>query len=136
MNTNVKKEIIKTSKAPMGRIPLTQAVRVGDLIFCSGALGLDPLKYPKDMSLPKDVRLETKQVLENLKTVLEEGGSSLDKVVKVTIFMKDIASDFDAVNEVFYKYFPLNTSPARSTVEVVRLALPDARMEVEAVAIA
>ena len=132
----MKKEIIKTSKAPMGMIPLTQAVKVGDFVFCSGVLGFDPSSYPKEKKLPKDVRSEAKQVLENMKTTLEVGGSSLDKVFKVTIFLKDIASDFDAVNEVFYKYFPLETSPARSTVEVVRLAHPDARMEIEAIALA
>jgi 2-iminobutanoate/2-iminopropanoate deaminase len=111
-------------------VPLSQAIKAGDWIFASGQLGNDP----KTGALaPGGIRAETRQVCENLKAILEAAGSSLDRVVKVTIYMKDV-DELAEMNEVFSAYFPVDP-PARTTFECARL-IRDARIEIEAIAVA
>lgn len=111
---------------PLG--PYTPAIRAGNLLFVSGQIGIDPAT---GKLAPGGVAAEAKQLLENLRGLVTAGGSSLDKVVKTTIFLTNIA-DFAAVNEVYAQYFP-SEPPARSTIQVV--ALPGgALVEIEATA--
>jgi 2-iminobutanoate/2-iminopropanoate deaminase len=122
------KQVIHTDKVPAARVPLSQGIKVGDWVFASGQLGNDPRT---GRLAEGGIRAETRQVCENLKAVLEAGGSSLDKVVKVTIYMKDLG-ELMAMNEVFSQYFPKDP-PARTTFECSRL-VADARVEIEAIA--
>jgi 2-iminobutanoate/2-iminopropanoate deaminase len=124
------KQVIHTDKVPPARVPLSQGIKVGDWVFASGQLGNDPRT---GCLAEGGIRAETRQVCENLKAVLEAGGSSLDKVVKVTIYMKDLG-ELMAMNEVFSQYFPKDP-PARTTFECSRL-VADARVEIEAIATA
>jgi 2-iminobutanoate/2-iminopropanoate deaminase len=117
----------KQAAAPIG--PYSQAVAAGGLIFTAGQIPLDAA----GQLVPGDVKAQTRQVLNNLKAVLEAGGSSLDRVVKTTVFLKDMA-EFPAMNEVYGEFFT-KEPPARSTVEVARLP-KDVRVEIEAVAVA
>lgn len=111
---------------PMG--PYTPAIRMGDLLFISGQVGIDP---ESGQFVEGGVAAQAKQVLENLKGLVEAGGSSLDKVVKTTMFLTNMA-DFATVNEVYAQYFA-SEPPARSTIQVV--ALPGgALVEIEAIA--
>ncbi len=128
MSKNNEKEVILTSKAPQPIGPYSQAIRINRLIFCSGQIPLDPVS---GQIVGTDVQTQTRQVMENLKAVLEEAGSSLDKIVKTTIFLKSM-NDFPKVNEVYSSYFR-NDPPARSTIEVSRLP-KDVSVEIEAVA--
>ena len=107
------KKIIETDKAPKPIGPYSQAVQFGELIFTSGQIAIDPVSG--DL-LDANVEEQTQLVLKNLKAVLSEAGSSLDKVIKTTIFLKDM-NDFVKVNEVYGSYFDAS-KPARSTVEV------------------
>jgi 2-iminobutanoate/2-iminopropanoate deaminase len=109
-------------------VPLSQAIRVGDWVFASGQLGLD-VKTGK--LAEGGVAAETRQICENLKAVLEAAGSSLEKVVKVTIYLVDIG-ELMAMNNVFNQYFP-HDPPARTTLQCVAL-VGGARVEIEAVA--
>ena len=122
------KEIIATESAPKAIGPYSQAVRWNGLIFCSGQIPLDP---KTGLTVEGDIAQQTTRVLENLKAVLEAAGSGLDKVLKTTVFTKDI-SEFQAMNEVYGRYFPAN-APARSTVEAARLPR-DVRIEIECIA--
>ncbi|OGX06706.1 MAG: hypothetical protein A2Z88_09515 [Omnitrophica WOR_2 bacterium GWA2_47_8] len=125
----MKKQIIKTDKAPLPIGPYNQAVKVNDLVFCSGQIAIDP----KTNEVSKgDVQVQARLVLQNLKTVLEAAGSSIEKVVKATIFLKDM-NDFPKVNVVYGEFFKADTAPARSTIEVARLP-KDCLVEVEAIA--
>lgn len=126
------KRVIKTDKAPMGRVPLSQAIQIDNVVYCSGQLPIDPRT---GRIISSDIRDQARQVFENLRNILEAAGSSLEKAVKVTIYMTDLAGDFDGFQEVFERYFPVD-QPARTTVEVRRLALPEARVEVELIATA
>jgi len=122
------KKIILTPKAPAAIGPYSQAVVYGNTVYCSGQLPLNP----ETMEIVGETAAEqTKQVLENLKAVLEAAGSTLEKVLKCTIFVKDL-NDFASINEVYGSYFPENP-PARATVEVSRLP-KDALVEIECVA--
>jgi 2-iminobutanoate/2-iminopropanoate deaminase len=124
----VRKEVIHTDKVPPARVPLSQAIKAGDWIFASGQLGNDP----KTKRLAEGgIGPETRQVCENLKAILEAGGASLDKVVKVTIYMVDLA-ELPQMNAIFSEYFPVDP-PARTTFQCSRL-VNDARVEIEAVA--
>ena len=107
------KKIIETNQAPKPIGPYSQAVQFGEFLFTSGQIALDP---KTNELLNGNVEDQTNLVLENLQAVLSASGSSLDKVVKTTIFLKDMA-DFSKVNEVYAKYFN-DSKPARSTVEV------------------
>ena len=123
------KEVIATDQAPAAIGPYSQAIRVGELIYTAGQLGLVPAT--KQLAGP-DVESQTKQALENLQAVLEAAGSCLDHVVKTTVFVTDLG-EFARMNAVYATFFA-ETPPARSTVQVA--ALPaGGRVEIEAVAI-
>ena len=122
------KQIITTDKAPAAVGPYSQGVRVGDFIFTAGQLGIVP--GTKEFAGP-DIESQTRQALENLKAVLEAGGSCLKHVVKTTVFLQDI-EEFSQMNAVYAKFFPENP-PARSAVQVAALPL-GGRVEIEAVA--
>ncbi|MCW5839261.1 MAG: Rid family detoxifying hydrolase [Anaerolineales bacterium] len=110
---------------PMG--PYTPAIRMGDLLFISGQVGIDP---ESGQFVEGGVGAQAKQVLENLKGLVEAGGSSMDKVLKTTMFLTNMA-DFAAVNEIYATYFA-SEPPARSTIQVA--ALPGgALVEIEAI---
>lgn len=116
----VMKKIISTNQAPKPIGPYSQAVQVGNLLFCSGQIGTG-----------SDASEQTRQVMANITAVLEAAGSNLGQVVKTTIFLKNMA-DFAVVNEIYGEYFKVNP-PARSTVEVAKLP-KDALIEIEIIA--
>jgi 2-iminobutanoate/2-iminopropanoate deaminase len=112
------KTVIKTEGAPGAIGPYSQGVRTGNLIFTAGQIPLDPATQ---QVVASDITEQTTRVLENLKAVLEAGGSSLDRVVKATVFLTDF-NDFAAMNEVYGAYLGKNgPAPARTTVEVSKL---------------
>jgi len=123
----MKKEIISTDKSPKAIGPYSQAIKIGNFLFTSGQLPIDP--NTGDL-VTNDIQKETLQVLENLKAVVEEAGATLDQVVKTTVFIKDM-NQFASINEVYAKFFPENP-PARSCVEVARLP-KDVNVEIEAI---
>ena len=120
--------VVSTDASPAAIGPYSQGVRVGDLLFTSGQIPLTPA----GALVAGDVAVQTQQVMENLSAVLVAGGSSLDQVIKCTVFLADM-DDFAAVNEVYGSYFGAEP-PARSAVEVARLPR-DVRIEIEAVAL-
>ncbi|MCC7155072.1 MAG: RidA family protein [Bryobacterales bacterium] len=122
------KEIISTPAAPAAIGPYSQAVLWNGMVFCSGQIPLDPAS---GQMVDGGVAEQTVRVLENLKAVLEAAGSGLDKVLKTTVFLKDM-SEFAAMNEVYARYFAANP-PARATVEAARLPR-DVRVEIECIA--
>ena len=123
------KHIINTAKAPAAIGPYSQAVKVGQLIYTSGQIPLDP----RSMTLvPADINTQSQQVMDNLQAVLEAGGASLNSVIKTTCYLASM-DDFAAFNEVYALYFK-ETPPARSCIEVAKLPL-NALVEVEAIAI-
>jgi 2-iminobutanoate/2-iminopropanoate deaminase len=122
------KQVVHTPKVPPARVPLSQAIKAGEWVFASGQLGLD---VATGKLAPGGIAAETRQVCENLKSILEAAGSSLDKVVKVTIYMVDLG-ELMAMNEVFSRYFPVDP-PARTTFQCVAL-VGGARVEIEAIA--
>lgn len=121
------KEVIITDKAPKPVGPYHQAVLVGPLVWCSGQIGIDP----KTGELVEGIAQQAEQAFKNLKVVLEAAGSSLDRVVKVTVFITSM-KEFAIVNEIYARFFS-EPFPARSTVEVSGLP-KGALIEVEAVA--
>lgn len=124
------KERIHTENAPKAVGPYSQAIRSGNLVFCSGQIPLDPetLKIVEG-----DVQVQARQVLKNLKAVVEASGSSMEKVLKTTVLLADI-KDFVAVNEVYAQFFdPEKTPPARAAFQVAALPL-GALVEIEAIA--
>jgi 2-iminobutanoate/2-iminopropanoate deaminase len=125
----MKKRVIHTEKAPKAIGPYSQAIQAGNLLFLSGQLPLDPVTGEL---VKGDIRQQTQRVLANLKGILESQKLGMEDVVKVTIFLKDMGN-FSQVNEVYATYFP-SSPPARSTVEVARLAR-DADIEIEVIAI-
>jgi 2-iminobutanoate/2-iminopropanoate deaminase len=124
----VSKEVISTPNAPAAIGPYSQAVRTGNLIFVSGQIPLDPAT---DQFVRGDIGTQTQQVLENLAAVLEAAGSSLAKVVKATVYLRDLG-EFGRMNETYGKFFAANP-PARATVQVARLPR-DAAIEIDVVA--
>ncbi len=122
------KNVILTKSAPEPIGPYSQAIQVGNLVFCSGQIPLDPKSGQVQET---EIEGQTRKVLDNLKAVLEAGGCSLSNVVKTTIFLKNM-SDFPKVNQVYASYFR-ELPPARSTVEVARLPR-DVLVEIEAIA--
>ena len=122
------KEIISTEKAPKAIGPYSQGVKIGDFIFTSGQLPINP---DNGQLIADDVKKATAQSLENVKAILEKAGSSLDKVVKVVVYLKDL-EDFAAVNEVYATYFT-GDYPARSCFQVAKLPM-DSKIEIEVIA--
>lgn len=122
------KEIISTKKAPSAIGLYSQGMIVGDLVFTSGQIPLNP----ENGELVTEISKATVQVMANLSAVLEAAGSSLEKVIKTTIFLQDL-NDFEKVNEIYGDYFKDNL-PARSCVQVAKLP-KGAIIEIEAIAI-
>ncbi|KAI0801469.1 Endoribonuclease L-PSP/chorismate mutase-like protein [Fomes fomentarius] len=127
VNTHSSLSLVSTPNAPAAVGPYTQAVRVGDLLFLSGSLGLDPAT---GKLVEGGVEAQAKQALKNLKVIVEAGGSELGKVVKTTVFLQNM-DDFKPVNAIYSDFFG-NHKPARSAVQVARLPL-DALFEIEAI---
>lgn len=124
----MERSVVQTSDAPPAIGPYSQAITAGDFVFCSGQIPLTP----DGTLIEGDVAAQTRQVLRNLQAVLAAAGSSLDQVIKTTVFLADMR-DFAAMNAVYAEFFPVHP-PARSTVQVARLPR-DARVEIEAVAV-
>ena len=124
----MERHVVHTDQVPPAKLPLSQAIKAGEWVFASGQLGIDP----KTGRLAQGgIQAETRQVCENLKAVLEAAGSSLARVVKVTIYMADLG-ELMAMNEVFSEYFPKDP-PARTTFQAAGL-IAGARVEIEAIA--
>ena len=121
------KKVIATEKAPGAIGPYSQAMRIGNMIFTSGQIPLNPATG----EMVTEIAAATKQSLENVKAILEAEGATMDNVIKTTIFLSDM-NNFVAMNEVYATYFPQNP-PARSAVEVARLP-KDAVVEIEVIA--
>ncbi|MBI1805739.1 MAG: RidA family protein [Ignavibacteria bacterium] len=122
--------IILTNEAPAPIGPYSQGVIApGKLLFTAGQVALNPTS---NQVIAGDIKVQTRQVMENLRAILEKGGSSLQNVVKTTVFLKDM-SEFSGMNEVYGEFFS-ETFPARSTVEVARLP-KDVKVEIEAIAV-
>ena len=124
------KEPIVTDLGPKAIGPYSQAVRANGFVFVSGQIALDPRTQEL---VPGDITAQTERVLENLRAILQAAGSSLEKVVRTTVFLADM-SDFASMNQVYARYFRQDF-PARSTVQAARLPR-DVRVEIDAIAIA
>ena len=124
------KDRVQTDNAPKAIGPYSQAIKAKGLIFASGQIPLDPQTM---QVIEGGVREQTERVMNNLKAVLESAGSSLDQIVKTTVFLADL-NDFADMNEVYGRFFG-DMPPARSTVEVARLPR-DVRVEIDAIALA
>ena len=123
------KETVSTDKAPGAIGPYSQAVKAAGMVFCSGQIPIDPAT---GSFVSDDVAAQTRQVLVNLSAVLNAAGSSLENVVKTTVFLADM-EDFAAMNNVYSEFFNEN-KPARATVQAARLP-KDARVEIECIAL-
>jgi len=123
------KVIIQTDRAPQAIGPYSQAVKIDGLVFLSGQIPIDPATGE---FVPGGIKEQTRQVLKNLTAVLEAAGSSLDRVVKTTVFLLDM-QEFGAMNEVYGEFFKVEP-PARATVQAARLPR-DARVEIEVIAL-
>jgi 2-iminobutanoate/2-iminopropanoate deaminase len=124
------KHLVHTDNAPKALGPYSQAIKANGFVFCSGQVGLNPAT---GKLAGEDVSTQCKQVMENLKAVLEQAGSSFDHVVKTTIFLADM-NDFAKVNEIYGSYFSQNY-PARETVAVKTLPI-NALVEISVIALA
>jgi 2-iminobutanoate/2-iminopropanoate deaminase len=124
------KRMIKTEQAPAAIGPYSQAIVANGFVYAAGQIPLDPRT---GQLVPGDIRIQTKRVMENIKAVLDAAGSSMDKVVKTTVFLRDL-NDFGIMNEIYGEYFKENP-PARSTVQVGKLPR-EAAVEIEVVALA
>jgi 2-iminobutanoate/2-iminopropanoate deaminase len=123
------KEIISTDNAPKAIGPYSQAVRSNGFVFVSGQVAIDPATQ---QVVQGDVAAQTEQVLKNLSAILNASGSGLEKVVRATVFLKNM-NDFAAMNEVYGRHFT-SDPPARSTVEVARLP-KDVLVEIDVIAV-
>ena len=122
------KEIVSTDKAPAAIGPYSQAVKIGNLLFTSGMIPIDPAT---NTLVEGGIEVQAERALENVKALLEASGTSMDKVIKTVVFIKNM-DDFAKVNEIYAKYFTENF-PARSCVEVARLP-KDVLIEMETIA--
>lgn len=125
----MEKRIITTDNAPKAIGPYSQGIRAGDFLFLSGQIPIDP---ETNTIVEDDITSQTKQVMENIKGILEAGGSSMDNVVKATLYVKDM-DEYGKINEVYSAYLG-KVQPARSTVEVKRLP-KDVKIEIDVIAI-
>ncbi|HTI37260.1 MAG TPA: RidA family protein [Vicinamibacterales bacterium] len=123
------RDAVRTSGAPAAIGPYSQAVKAGGFIFVSGQIPIDPAT---GQMLQADIAAQTHRVITNLREILTAGGSSLDKVVRSTVFLADMG-DFAAMNEVYASYFTA-PAPARSTIQAGRLP-KDARVEIDVIAL-
>ncbi len=123
------KQIVATKQAPQAIGPYSQAVIAGGMVFASGQIPLDP---QTGEFVSGGIQEQTEQVLRNLSALLEAAGTSLDHVVKATVFLADM-NDFAVMNEVYGRFFK-ESPPARSTVEAARLPR-DARVEIDVIAL-
>lgn len=123
------KDRVQTDNAPKAIGPYSQAIKANGLVFASGQIPLDPATM---QIVEGGIREQTERVLKNLSAVLEAAGSSLDRVVKTTVYLADLG-DFGEMNEIYGRFFK-ETPPARSTVEVARLPR-DARVEIDVIAL-
>lgn len=117
---------IKTSNAPAAIGPYSQAIKLGDLLFTSGQIPIDPATG----NIPEGVEAQAEQALTNIKNLIEASGASISDTVKTTVFIKNM-EDFSKINEIYAKYFS-EPFPARSCVEVARLP-KDVLLEIEAI---
>jgi len=124
------REVVSTKDAPQAIGPYSQAIKANGFVFVSGQVAIDPATQ---QVLPGDVAAQTDRVLRNLSEILEAADSGLGKVVRATVFLKNM-DDFAAMNGVYGKYFS-STPPARSTVEVARLP-KDVLVEIDVIALA
>jgi 2-iminobutanoate/2-iminopropanoate deaminase len=124
------RDVIATDQAPKAIGPYSQAIRAAGLIFTSGQVAIDP---STQQVIASDVAAQTDRVLKNLSAVLQASGSSLEKALRCTVFLKNMG-DFAAMNEVYGRYFAA-APPARSTVEVARLP-KDVLVEIDVIALA
>ena len=124
------KEAISTDHGPRAIGPYSQAIRANGFVFVSGQIALDP---HTQQLVSGDISAQTERVLENLKGIVEAAGSSMDKVVRTTVFLLDM-NEFAAMNEVYARYFS-RSAPARSTVQAARLPR-DVRVEIDLIALA
>ncbi|MFV0155633.1 RidA family protein [Empedobacter falsenii] len=127
----MKKQIVHTEKAPQAIGPYSQGVKYNGFIYTSGQI---PFNVEKNELVTKGIQDEVHQVMKNVIAILEAGGTTIDQVVKTTIFVKDL-NDFNAVNEVYASYFNDENYPARECVEVARLPR-DVNVEISVIAIA
>jgi 2-iminobutanoate/2-iminopropanoate deaminase len=126
--TCVEKKVIQTEQGPKAIGPYSVGIQLGQLIFTSGQVGIDP---QTGNLVPGGIQAETRQTLNNLKAILEAGGSGLDKVVKTTVFLKDM-NEFTQMNSIYAEFFTGNP-PARTTVQAA--ALPKGgTVEIDAIA--
>ena len=123
------RQVVATDQAPAAVGPYSQAIQAGELVFTAGQIPMNP---STGKLVEGDIQLQTRQVLNNIKAVLEAAGSSLAKVVKVTVFLQDMG-DFAAMNQVYAEFFPA-APPARSAVQVAALPL-GVNVEIEAIAL-
>jgi 2-iminobutanoate/2-iminopropanoate deaminase len=124
------KDVISTKDAPQAIGPYSQAIRANGFVFVSGQVAIDPVTQ---QVITGDVAAQTDRVLRNLSEILEAAGSGLGKVVRATVFLKNIG-DFAAMNEVYGRYFS-SAPPARSTIEAARLP-KDVLVEIDVIALA
>jgi len=124
------REVIATAQAPQAIGPYSQAIRAQGLIFTSGQIAIDPATQ---QVIAGDISAQTDRVLKNLAAILHASGSSLEKVLRCTVFLKNMG-DFAAMNEVYGRYFK-QSPPARSTVEAARLP-KDVLVEIDVIALA
>lgn len=124
------RDVIATDQAPKAIGPYSQAIRGGGLVFTSGQVAIDPATQ---QVIAGDIAAQTDRVLKNLSAVLQAAGTSLDKALRCTVFLKNMG-DFAAMNEVYGRYFS-GAPPARSTVEAARLP-KDVLVEIDVVALA
>ena len=124
------REVVSTKEAPQAIGPYSQAIRANGFVFVSGQVAIDP---PTQQVINGDVAVQSDRVLKNLSAILKAAGSGLEKVVRSTVFLKNM-DDFTAMNEVYGRYFNA-TPPARSTVEVARLP-KDVLVEIDVIALA
>jgi 2-iminobutanoate/2-iminopropanoate deaminase len=124
------REVIATDQAPQAIGPYSQAIRAQGLIFTSGQVAIDPATQ---QVVAGDISAQTDRVLKNLAAILHASGTTLEKVLRCTVFLKNLA-DFAAMNEVYGRYFK-QSPPARSTVEVARLP-KDVLVEIDVIALA